>query len=178
MAKGGRRVHAGRKPKPTRLKVVQGTFRADRHGSEPQVECAWPDPPAFIALTARQHVIWTGLKDSDEWHALTDWPSVWMLVVAIDGLLQNHEAQHETDTSGHPLAFKHVLQEKGDTTIEIVTAEENPLKSAELKLLDRIYKFIALNGYSPVDRARMPAPGQVKPDNPLDKFIRAKGGGQ
>ena len=172
MAKGGRRVHAGRKPKPTALKVVQGTFRRDRHGNEPRVSSAWPDAPVFIKLTRRQKTIWAGLKDSDSWHALTDWPSVWMLVVAIDGLLQNHDAQRETDSSDHPLAFKHVLQEKGDTTIEIVTAVENPLKTAELKLLDRVYKFVSINGYSPVDRARMPAVGQVEAENPLDRFLK------
>ena len=133
------------------MKLVQGTYRVDRHGGEPQVETVWPEPAAFITLTERQQVIWGGLKDSDYWHAATDWPSVWMLVVAIDGLLQNHVAQRETDTSGHPLAFKHVLQERDGKTLEIVTAEENPLKTAELKLLDHVYKFIALNGYSPVD---------------------------
>ena len=60
--------------------------------------------------------------------------------------------------------------------MELVTAGENPLKPAELKLLGRIYKFVSLNGYSPVDRARMPAVGQVTPSNPLDKFIRGSKG--
>jgi hypothetical protein len=170
--KGGRRQHSGRKRRPTAIKLLTGAFRRDRHGNEPQVQSAWPEPPAFIAITDQQRVIWNGLKHSTCWHAQTDWPSVWMLVVAIDGLLQNHVAQRETDTSGHPLAFKHLLQEQNGKTIEIVQAAENPLKTAELKLLDRIYKFVALNGFSPSDRARMPATGDVEAANPLDKFIK------
>lgn len=163
---------SGRKPKPTEMKIVQGTFRADRHGGEVQVPACWPEPPGHLKLTARQGEIWAGLKDGDSWHAATDWPAVWGLVLAIDGLIQNHAAQLETDTASHPLAFKHILQEKDGKSIEIVTAEENPLKTGELKLLDRLCKFIALNGRSPVDRARMPKPGDVKPSNPLDRFIK------
>ena len=34
MAKGGRRAHAGGQRKPTQMKVLQGTFRADRHSAE------------------------------------------------------------------------------------------------------------------------------------------------
>jgi hypothetical protein len=172
MAKGGRRVRAGRKPKPTDLKVLQGTFRTDRHGGEVQVPAKWPDPPVFIPMTDRQRVIWQGLKDGDTWHAETDWPSVWGLVKAIDGVIANHEAQLETETASHPLAFKHILQEQNGKSVEIVTAEENPLRTGELKFLDRLYKFIALNGRSPADRARMPKPGEVKPENPLDRFIK------
>jgi hypothetical protein len=172
MSKGGRRQHAGRKPKPTAIKLVTNTFRRDRHANEPQVTTAWPDPPGFIAMTDRQRTIWDGLKDSTCWHAQTDWPSVWMLVVAIDGLLANHDAQRETETSGHPLAFKHIIEEANGKSIEIVEAKENPLKAAELKYLDRIYKFVSLNGFSPADRARMPAVGEVEAENPLDKFIK------
>jgi hypothetical protein len=172
MAKGGRRVRAGRKPKPTELKIVQGTFRADRHADEVQVPSKWPDVPPFDTLTDRQREIWEGLRDGDTWHAETDWPAVWGLVKSVDGLLANHDAQLETDTSSHPLAFKHILQEKDGKSLEIVTAEENPLRLGELKYLDRLYKYIALNGRSPADRARMPKPGEVKPQNPLDRFIK------
>lgn len=175
MAKGGSRAHAGKKPKPTAMKVVQGTFRPDRHGDEVQVECKWPDPPEFMPLTERQRALWAGLKDRDTWHAESDWPSVLGMVKALDELIQNHEAQQETDTSGHPLAFIHVIKHTVDGSgnaveQETVTAEENPLKTSEMKWLDRLYKFIAINGYSPVDRAKMPAAGEIKPANPLERF--------
>lgn len=175
MAKGGARAHAGRKPKPTDMKLVQGTFRGDRHAGELQVPAEWPEAPSFIPLTERQRVIWAGLKDGDSWHAKTDWPAVWGMVKALDELIVNHEAQLETETSGHPLAFKHILQESNGKSVEIVTAEENPLKTGELKFLDRLYKFIAINGRSPVDRAKMPKPGEVNPAKPLDRFIKARG---
>ena len=163
---------SGRKRKPTDLKVLQGTFRSDRHADEVQVPAKWPLPPDALGLTKRQSLVWEGLRDGDVWHAETDWPAVWGLVIAIDELIQNHEAQRETDTAGHPLAFEHILREKDGTSIEIVTAKENPLKTAELKFLDRLYKYITLNGRSPADRARMPKPGEAKPQNPLERFIK------
>lgn len=163
---------SGRPRKPTALKVLQGTFEPGRHKQEVQIPCVWPDPPDWLPLTDRQRQVWDGLKDGDIWHAETDWPSVWGLVKAIDGLIVNHKAQMETETSAHPLAFKHILQEKDGKSVEIVTAEENPLKTNELKFLDRLYKYITLNGRSPVDRAKMPHPGEVTPTNPLDKFIK------
>ena len=170
MSRGGKRAHSGPKRKPTDMKLVQGTFRPDRHGDEIQVDCKWPDPPDFVPLTERQRALWAGLKDRDTWHAESDWPAVLGMVKALDELIQNHEAQLETPTSGHPLAFIHKIIAEGEKTIEIVTAEENPLKSSEMKWLDRLYKFISINGYSPVDRAKMPAAGEIKPANPLERF--------
>lgn len=157
--------------------MLQGTFRQDRHGTAPHVDTKWPAAPAFLRLTARQAELWESLKDGDSWHAQTDWPAVWGLVLALDELLLNHAAQAETDTSGHPLAYKHIVKHAMDAggqpvELEIVSAEENPLKTNEMKWLDKVYKFIALNGYSPVDRARMPKAGEVEQASPLDRFIK------
>jgi len=45
----------GRKPKPTKLKVIQGTFRKDRANSnEPDPEVKIPSPPDFLNADALQ----------------------------------------------------------------------------------------------------------------------------
>lgn len=147
----GRPNRSGRKRTPTNAKLIRGTFRSDRHAREPQVPLSWPQPPAFLELTEQQRVIWDGLRVHSQWHAASDWPSVWILVAAIDGLVANHRAQRLSEAEGTP---------------------DSKLKTAELRHLDRIYRFAALNGFTPVDRARMPQAGEIDVVNPLARFLR------
>jgi hypothetical protein len=178
MAKGGSRSRAGRRRKPTDMKVIQGTFRGDRHGSEAQPAAkGWPDPPTH--LSARERDLWASLREHCEsWAAKSDWLAFNGVVSLTDRLLRNQEAQRETDTSGHPLTFKHVIKhavdEKGrPTELEIVTPEENPLITQEMKLWRELRAFIGLTGLSPADRARMKvADSDTPPANPLDRFIK------
>lgn len=169
---------SGRKPKPTAQKVLQGTFRPDRHRGEVLVPHVWPEPPSFLTLTTQQRALWDGLKQHDCWHAATDWPAVLGLVVTLDELIQNQAAQRETETSGHPLAFKHMVKHTAGADgkpveVEYVMTEGNPLKAEGRKFLDHLYKFAAINGYSPVDRAKMPASlDTIDPANPLDRFVK------
>jgi hypothetical protein len=177
MAKGGRRSHSGRKPKPTAMKVVQGTFRADRHGGERTVAPGWPVAPNH--LTPREAVLWAGLEPHcATWVAPSDWPAVNGVVSLLDRVLRNQEAQRETDTAGHPLAFKHVVMtpneeqtQKGIVAVEVVEAKENPLITQEVKLWRELRAYLGLVGLSPVDRARVSAHEPDAPDNPLEKFL-------
>jgi hypothetical protein len=142
-----------------------------------RVAAKWPDPPDFLPLTEQQRAIWVAIQGRDAWHAETDWPAVYGLVKTLDELIQNQRAQQETETSGHPLAFKHMLKhgvnQKGEPIeVEYVMAEGNPLKSEGRKFLDQLYKFAAINGYSPVDRAKMPSTGDIPVANPLDRFLK------
>ena len=44
----------GRKPKPTKLKILQGTFRPDRHtGAEADPDVVLPDPPKSLNKVAK-----------------------------------------------------------------------------------------------------------------------------
>ena len=53
----------GRKPKPTQLKVVQGTFRKDRkRGAEPQPKRGLPPCPDFLKDAARREYFRIGRK--------------------------------------------------------------------------------------------------------------------
>jgi hypothetical protein len=182
MPKGGARTRAGRARKPTDLKVIQGTFRTDRHGKEVQTgEAKFPRPPKFLHLSGREKRIWKFVGDHcGAWSAESDWPTAWGLVRLIERLIRNQEAQLETETSGHPLAFKHTLRhvprigsggrDKPDEVeqIEVVEAKSNPLVDQELRLFDKLRPFIAMLGLSPVDRARMPKlAGEKKTVDPI-----------
>lgn len=139
----------------------------------------WPKPPAH--LNDRERELWIGLKEHCEpWAAPSDWLAFNGVVSLTDRLLRNQEAQQETDTAGHPLTFKHVIKhavnEKGNPVeLEIVSPEENPLITQELKLWRELRAFIGLTGLSPVDRARMKVAGEEeKPANPLDRFLKKR----
>jgi P27 family predicted phage terminase small subunit len=58
MAKGGVRIGAGSKPKPTALHKLRGTFRQDRHGAkrkdEPQPDGNLSDPPHWFTDSMRE----------------------------------------------------------------------------------------------------------------------------
>lgn len=165
------------------MKVIQGTFRSDRHGKEPAGKStggAFPAPPKIFHLSGREKQIWAFVgKHFAAWTQKTDVFTIWRLVRLVERLIRNHEAQVETDTSGHPLAFKHTLRNiprpggrTGDTEpmeqIEIVEAKSNPLIDQELRLSKEIRPFLAAMGGSPVDRARMPnLADQEKPVDPI-----------
>jgi len=73
-----------------------------------------------------------------------------------DRLPRNQEAQRETDTAGHPLTFKRVIKHTVDgkgqaVEVEIVSPEENPLISQEMKLWRELRAFIGLTGITGIE---------------------------
>ena len=170
MAKGGRREHSGRKPKPTDLKVLQGTFRGDRHGDEAQ-PVAKAFPPAPGHLTERENALWQNLKQHCEpWAAESDWIAFNGVVSLTDRVLRVQEAMQETETSASPVSLKFTPSADGEPNAEV---KENPLYGLEIKCWRELRAFIGLTGLSPVDRARVKANtdcGEAK--NPLDRFIK------
>jgi hypothetical protein len=171
MAKGGRRNHAGKPPKPTDMKVLQGTFRDDRHGAEVHVPAKWPPPPAH--LSERERALWNSLEGSCQtWVAESDWPALNGAVALMDRILRIQDAQRdaETPTAGNPLAFKYSTDGDGNVTAE---PKENPLFTMELKFWTGLRGYIAILGLSPADRARMKPTEAEKPAaNPLDRFVK------
>jgi hypothetical protein len=160
MAKGGRRLHAGPKRKPTELKVLQGTFRADRHGAEPSIPVTWPRAPRH--LNARERTLWRGLKaHCASWVAPSDQWALNGVVSLADRLLRNQDAQRTSPAASAPIL---------KTSAGVA---ENPLLSQELKLWRELRAYLGIVGLSPVDRARVQTPGaSEEPASPLDKFIR------
>ena len=158
----------GKNRKPTEMKVLEGTFRGDRHGNEPVVETKWPEAPAH--LSERERELWEQLKPlCQSWVAPSDWLTIHGVVSLADRILRIQEAQRATDDSGNPIAFKYTTDGDGNANAE---PKENPLYGMELKTWRELRAFIGLLGLSPVDRTRMPSSDAGKPANPLDKFIK------
>jgi hypothetical protein len=140
MSRGGRRLGAGGRPKPTALKVLTGTFREDRHAGEAAVPAEFPEPPS--GLSERERATWQELKGlCGAWAASSDRLAFHGVVSLYDRLRRNQEAQTATPEAGAP----------------VVAGEENPLITQETKLWRELRAWIAITGLSPVDRARVPA---------------------
>jgi hypothetical protein len=168
MAKGGRRNGSGRKKKPTDLKVLQGTFRDDRHGDEVRVAASWPAAPAH--LNARERELWAELEGlCREWVAPSDVFAINGVVSLVDRLLLVQAAQRVTPDASNPLALKFTPAADGEPNAE---PKENPLFGMEIKLWRELRAYIGITGLSPVDRARVhKAGGDEKPASKLRRFM-------
>lgn len=173
MAKGGSRAHAGRKRKPTEMKVVQGTFRGDRHGEETTIPAGWPEAPEH--LNERELELWKLLEARcAPWVAPSDWLALNGVVSLMDRLLSIQAAMRATDDAGKPIAFKFTPSADGEANLE---PKENPLFGMELKYWTGLRGYIAITGLSPADRTKVKGGGtEQEPANPLDKFINRKRG--
>lgn len=168
MAKGGRRAHSGRKKKPTDLKVIEGTFRGDRHGSEVQIPSDWPDPPDH--LNARERALWVDLQQRmGAWTAQSDVWAINGVVSLVDQVLRIQAAQRATEGAGNPLAFKFTPSADGEPNLE---PKENPLYGMELKAWRELRAYIGLTGLSPADRARVQPAGEEPPADALQRFLK------
>src|SRR5688572_9978859 len=104
MAKGGKRTGAGAKRKPTELKVLEGSFRKDRHGDAPPVVPGFPAAPECLMEAERQ--LWASFPKPN-WIGQTDVVAVHAAVSTYERILRNQKAQQATETAGHPLSYKY-----------------------------------------------------------------------
>ena len=158
------------------MKVLQGTFRADRHGDELTVPTKWPDPPASV--NARERILWAELeKKCAAWVAASDVLAIYGVVTLVDLIQRNEDAQQETPESRHPLLFTRTLNLGTGEIFETQAPGENPLFTQRVKILRELRAYLGIMGLSPVDRARVETPGGAEPTkNPLDRFLNRKRG--
>jgi hypothetical protein len=161
MPKGGRRTNAGRKRKPTELKVLEGTFRKDRHAGAPGVVTGFPEAPG--CLTDAEQKLWAWFP-KPAWIGQTDVVAVHAAVSVYERILRNQAAQSATETAGSPLSIKYTMDGDGNKSAE---PKENPLITQELKLWGRLMSILGTLGLTPSDRAKMQAP---KADDVEDKW--------
>lgn len=154
----------GPKPKPSALKVIQGTFRPDRApANEPKPEVVAPEAPKLLTKDARA-----------EWDRLVPQLLELGLLSAIDrDQLAGYcaalavWAQAERDIKKHGAIIKTPFGLKN-----------NPAVMNRFKAWEHIRRFGALFGLSPADRTRVNAeknqkePKAGREKNPLAKFLR------
>ena len=143
---------SGRKRKPAELRVLEGTFRKDRHGGAPGVVTGFPEAPGCLSEAERQ--LWETFP-KPAWIGQTDVVAVHAAVSIYERILRNQKAQQATETAGNPLTLKYTVDGDGNRTAE---PKENPLITQELKLWGRLMSVLATLGLTPADRAKMQAP--------------------
>jgi hypothetical protein len=161
MAKGGKRTGAGRKRTPTELKVLEGTFRKDRHAGSPPVVTGFPQAPE--CLTEAEQKLWAWFPKPG-WIGQSDVVAVHAAVSTYARILSNQKAQQATEQAGHPLAYKFSHDSDGNQNVE---PKENPLITQEIKLWGRLMSILGTLGLTPADRAKMQTP---KADTVADKW--------
>jgi len=129
------------------MKVIEGTFRKDRHGSEVQVPASWPAPPAH--LNDRERALWTDLEQHCKtWAAPSDWITINGVVSLVDRLLTIQSALATAD------------------------AGAGKLMGMEIRTWRELRAFIGLMGLSPVDRSRMVVATPAPPAGALSRFLK------
>lgn len=161
MPKGGKRTGAGRRRKPTELKVLEGSFRKDRHGEPPPVVPGFPVAPE--CLTKAEQSLWAWFP-KPAWIGQSDVVAVHAAVSTYARILSNQQAQQATEQAGHPLAYKFSHDADGNQNVE---PKENPLITQEIKLWGRLMSILGTLGLTPADRAKMQTPKQ---ENVADKW--------
>jgi len=134
------------------LKVLEGSFRKDRHGVPPPVVEGFPAVPDW--LTEGEAKLWAWFP-KPTWIGQTDVAAVNAAVSTYERILRNQAAQQKTPESGHPLSYKYGYDADGNQTVEV---KENPLITQEIKLWGRLMSILGTLGLTPADRAKMTVP--------------------
>lgn len=148
----------GPKPKPTNLKVVAGTQRADRaNPSEPRLEPAAPEPPSFLTPYARA-----------EWVRVCD-----TLVTA--GIMTKSD---RAALAAYCQAFgrwQKAEEELAQDDLIITTTNgnqiQNPLVGTANKAMADVVRYAAEFGMTPSARSRIVALKNDAPEDPAAKFF-------
>jgi P27 family predicted phage terminase small subunit len=150
---------AGRKPKPTRMKVVQGTFRKDRTSlNEPKLKVQLPPCPDFLEGKARQEYFRIGRK-LERIGVLTEVDEL-ALVSLCQSWAEYIEATEQARKTG--------MLVKSPSGYPIV----NPYVTLANQALKRVRSFLTEFGMTPSSRSRINAtPDETGGDNPWKAFI-------
>lgn len=135
----------GRPRKPTRLKIIQGTYRADRAGlNEPDPEPVAPKCPTFLKGQARrewkrisEHLEGLGLLTQIDLAALASYCLAWETLIESDKVIR---AEGRT-----------ILTPNGST-------QQHPELSIRNRAMDQVRMFLTEFGMSPASRTRINLP--------------------
>ena len=152
-------MKAGRKPKPTQMKVVQGTFRKDRaNPNEAKPKKQLPPCPDFLKGTARQEYFRIGRK-LERIGVLTEVDDI-----ALIGLCQSWAEYLEATEQ----ASKTGMLVKSPSGYPIF----NPYVTLANQALKRVKSFLTEFGMTPSSRSRvMASPGENEVDNKWEDLL-------
>lgn len=129
---------SGRKRKPTALKILEGSFRKDRHAAEPQVVGGFPEAPEGLSEGERQ--LWETFPRVP-WIVQSDRIALHGAVSLYARILSNQQRQRE------------------------MPEEAIKLVRDEAQLWGRLQSLLGSLGLTPADRAKMRAPKMDEADD-------------
>jgi P27 family predicted phage terminase small subunit len=140
--------HAGRPPKPTHLKVLQGTLRKHRKRNEPEPEIALPECPPHLEGEAKS-----------EWESMSEQLFSLGLLTRIDkaALAGYCQAWADWVEAMHELKRGKVLRAK--TGYPILS----PWWSIANKANEQMRAYLTEFGLTPASRSRIDLKGPGKP---------------
>jgi len=163
MISGVHAVPAGRPPKPTRLKLVSGTYRPDRSNpSEPMPKAGIPEMPANLSRAGK--VAWNRyviLLSELGTLTVSDGPALACLA----------------ETAADLDAARQALRDRGGLTYSTTTRSAGLMHRPwpEVALVaesdHRLMTWLAKFGLSPADRAKVSTVSKDSPD-PNSRFFR------
>jgi P27 family predicted phage terminase small subunit len=148
---------AGRKKKPTQLKVLQGTFRADRaNPNEPSPDSCIPDAPDHLSKDALI-----------EWGRMSSHLYKLGLLSEIDRTALAIYCQ----TYSRMIKYEKIVSEKGELIKTSTGAIQlSPAMWVVNKAIEQCHKFLVEFGMSPASRAKVTAKDTDKEKDEWDAY--------
>jgi P27 family predicted phage terminase small subunit len=148
---------AGRKPVPTKLKVLKGTQRADRFNpDEPMPDPNIPEAPDHLSKHAliewgriTSHLSKLGLVSDLDMTALAMYCQAWGRIVKYEKIVEKAGELYKTDNGNFQLS---------------------PAMWVINKAYDQCYKLLGEFGMSPASRSKVSAKKEEKKSDPWTKF--------
>src|SRR6056297_639786 len=158
----------GRKPKPTKLKLLSGTARKHRlNDNEPEPDLARPEPPEHLTGAARlewerviEEIMNLGIMSNLDRAPLAAYCQAYGRWVAAEAALARM-AEKDGVTEGL------IIRTKAGNVIH------NPLVGAANKAMADMVRYAAEFGFTPSSRSQVTAADTPEEDNPFRLLDRA-----
>ena len=157
----------GRKPKPTHLKVVTGTDRADRRNdAEPKPKRALPKPPVHLSLDAQEE--WERVcKSLHNLGVMTDLDRA-----ALAAYCQAYGRWVQAERALAKMAERDPVTSGLMIKTQQGNAIQNPLVGSANKAMADMVRYAAEFGMTPSARSRIRADGnETEQENPAAKYF-------
>jgi P27 family predicted phage terminase small subunit len=149
----------GAKPKPTRLKALEGTLRSDRRNpNEPETKPAIPRCPTHLGSEAKREwrrlapqLARLGLLSKIDREALALFCQAWARWVEAEEALKRYGVMVKSP-NGFPM--------------------QSPYLAVANKAMEQMRALLAEFGMSPSSRTRVHATPQIDEDDPMEQLLR------
>lgn len=156
----------GRKPKPTNLKLIAGTDRADRRNdAEPKPAPALPAPPAFLSDEAKAE--WT--RTADQLYQLGILSKIDR--AALGAYCQAYGRWEQAERALARMAERDAVTHGMMIKTTNGNAVQNPLLGTANKAMADMMRYAAEFGMTPSARARIKAEPLGEEDDPAQKYF-------